>query len=83
MSVIIYLLAGNQHVMLDKLEHIKTGMGRGVAAIRVGIQQIFDEVRACGTQVVKTMLFGNFCVYIYAHSAAIKIGSFTSYEDFF
>ena len=78
MSVIIYLLAGNQHVVLDKLEHIKTGMGRGVAAIIVGIQQIFDEVRAWGTQVVNTILFGNFCIYICAHSAATMIGSFTS-----
>ena len=76
MSVIIYLLAGNWHVVLDKWKHIKTGMGHGVAAIALGIEQILDEGRAWGIQLFKTVLFGNFCAYVYGLSAVTMIEKF-------
>ena len=78
MSVIIYLLAGNQQVVIDMWGHIKTRMRRFMAYIAEGIKQIMKESRALGGLVIGTMLFGNFCVYVHFHFAVMMVGKFFS-----
>ena len=78
MSVIIYLLTGNQQVVIDMWGHIKTGMRRFMAYIAEGIEQIMKESRALGGLVIGTMLFGNFCAYVHFHFAVMMVWKFSS-----
>ena len=78
MSVIIYLLSGNQHWVSERLKHVSAGMQRFIAYIAEGIEQIVREGRALSARVIGTLLFGNFYAYVHFYFAVMMAGRFLS-----
>ena len=78
MSVIIYLLSGNQHWVSERLKHVSAGMQQFIAYIAEGLEQIVREGRALSARVIETMLFGNFYAYVHFYFAVMMAGRFLS-----